>query len=260
MLRSALPSPLPGFTCHPSVLAPALLSCHHARCSPETTQRSFTFRPTLHPQGTALGTPSGPLGVPAHMLSCPPRDLHPRLSLIPSVPVPFPAAMPILQKLAAPSRCSGLCTALCLCSAHSCPKVAPQSWHQLQCPPASTSHTVQRLPTAPPASLTVQALPHTMLLRPIQFQPSGHGALRRRGLREVLGNLCPRVQQPDPVGSLSPHVLGSEPCSLFLVVHQPQLSLPFVLILLTLPPRNSCHLAKSGGPLQVSTTLLYLGI
>lgn len=49
-----------------------------------------------------------------------------------------------------------------------------------------------------------------------------------------------RVQQPDPVGSLSPHVLGSEPCSSFLVVHQPQLFLPFVLSLLPLPPRNSC--------------------
>lgn len=189
MLRSALPSPLHGFTCHPSVLAPALVSCHHAHCSPETTQHSFTFCPTLHPHGTALGTPPGPLGVPPHMLSCPPHGLHPRLSLIPSVPVP--------SLLHCPSCRNWLHHPPLVACARPCASAQPipvptsplSPGINSSAPHAPTSHTAQRLPTAPPASLTVPALAHTMLLRPTQFQPSGHGALRRRGLGEVRQSL-----------------------------------------------------------------------
>lgn len=156
----------------------------------------------------------------------PPHGLHPRLSLIPSVPVPFPAALPILQKLAAPSPSSGLCTALCLCSAHSCPNVAPQSWHQLQCPPCAHMPTLRSAcpqlhqPPSPcwHAHTPCCSAPHSSSL--LGMAPSGGGDFR---VEEWAGGS--RVQQPDPVGSLSPHVLGSESCSLFLVVHQPQLSL-----------------------------------
>lgn len=50
------------------------------------------------------------------------------------------------------------------------------------------------------------------------------------------GPVAPQSRGPSPQAS-SPQLLGSEPCSVFAY---PRFSLPFVLVLLSLSPHNSC--------------------
>lgn len=159
------PSAIP--TCHPpSSILPRSGPCtalrvisqswelplrHATTCAAPLTPH-ITFSPALHPHGTALGTPPGPLGISPHLLCCPPlRGLHAclsshqylRLSLL---------HCPSCRNLLHCPPCSVPCTALCLCPAYSCSRVALKSWHDLQCPPCSlslTSHTLHSSTSLP---------------------------------------------------------------------------------------------------------------
>lgn len=125
--------------------------CHatHAYCSPDPT-RHFLF--PLHPQGTAWGTPPGPLGAPPHLLCCPLlHGLHARLSSRQYLRLPL-LHCPSRRNLLHRPPCSVPCTALCLCLAHSRPRVALKSWRDLQCPPCSlclTPHTLHSSASLP---------------------------------------------------------------------------------------------------------------
>lgn len=64
----------------------------------------------------------------------------------------------------------------------------------------------------------------------------GGGVLHNPRLRAPDGPVAPQSRGPSPQAS-SPQLLGSEPCSVFA---HPRFSLPFVLVLLSLSPHNSC--------------------
>ena len=79
--------------------------------------------------------------------------------------------------------------------------------------------------------------------------------------------LCPRAAAPGlwlhcPGGPAPQCLRHPVSCSLFWVAPPPQSSPPAVLILLPLPPGNSCTATwpENGGPPQVPAALLHLGV
>lgn len=208
--------------CHATTYA-ALLTPH------------ITFSSALHTHGTALGTPPGLLGTSPHLLYCPLlHGLHAclsshqylRLSLL---------HCPSCRNLLHCPPCSVPCTALCLCPAHSCPTVALKPWHYLQCPhaPSLTSHTLHSSTSLPlhAGTPTARTAPRGTVQAFSGAAPSGGGDLGKSCIicpRAPDGPVAPQSRGPSPQ-SLSPPLLGSEPCSVF--AHPPQFSLPFVLIL-----------------------------
>lgn len=218
-------------------------------CSPDTTSpRHFLLH--LASPWDCLGH-TRPFGCISPLATLSPHGLP--ASLIPSVPAPAPAALPPAVARAGPC--------LCLCSAHSCPKVALSPGSPSRAPLLPHPTLCGAFPQLhQPPSRAGTATPHAA--------PPGSTDSSGWGPGDVLGNLCPRadcvacgctVQQP-PAASCLPNSWALSPV--------PGSWWPIILVLPPFCPHPSasptpqqlhCHLAEHGGPLQVPTAPLDVG-
>lgn len=196
-----------------------LTSCHAAtHAALLTGHRSFTFCPTLR----LLGHATRPFGGIS-----PPATLPPTVAFTPAslschqyLHLPLPHCPPCRNWLRCPPR--GPVPLLSPFLSHGCPSVLAST----PAPPFPARAHIPVLPEPrqPPSPCCSARSPAFRAWRP----PAA-------GLGQVLGipvlgrqSACGSpVQHPGPAGSWSPHLLASEPRSLFLAAHHSQL--PFLL-------------------------------